>query len=147
MMARLSPTQRAKLVKICGRLGSNHDGERAAAALLASRLLTEAGLDWEQVLSASAIEPFQAATEDRNFMAEMRAARERAARNPWGRPGQHPDLRFLWENSDYLTGDERVALSQKVNAARSDLTPRQAKLVAFLLEQVKLRMKQRGAAA
>lgn len=145
-MSGLTPTQRARLVKICGRLGSDHDGERAAAALLASRLLTEAGLDWERVLQTPASDPFRTPIEDHDFMAEMRAARERAARNPWGRPGQHPDLRFLWENSDYLTGDERVALSQKVNAARSDLTPRQAKLVAFLLEQVKLRMKQRAAA-
>ena len=46
----MTATERRRLVGILGRLGSNHDGERAAAGLLAARLLCAAGLTWEQVI-------------------------------------------------------------------------------------------------
>ena len=39
-----------RLVKVLGMLGSDHAGERAAAALQASRILKEAGLTWHDVL-------------------------------------------------------------------------------------------------
>lgn len=48
------PELRGKLAKILARLGSEHDGERAAAGLLASRLLREAGLSWEDLLAPQA---------------------------------------------------------------------------------------------
>lgn len=48
----LSPAELRKLVGILGRLGSDHDGERAAAGLLASRLLRAAGLGWDDLLTA-----------------------------------------------------------------------------------------------
>ena len=35
-----------RLVKLCGMLGSAHDGERAAAGLKADQLLRENGLRW-----------------------------------------------------------------------------------------------------
>jgi hypothetical protein len=50
MTGTLSPAVREKLVKICARLGSDHDGERAAAGLLASRMLASEGLAWEDVI-------------------------------------------------------------------------------------------------
>ena len=46
------PTDR--LVRICGMLGSAHDGERAAAALLADRFVRDAGLTWEDVIRPAA---------------------------------------------------------------------------------------------
>lgn len=50
-MARpLTAAERTKLVGILGRLGSDHDGERAAAGLLASRLLRSRGLCWDDLL-------------------------------------------------------------------------------------------------
>lgn len=50
----LSGADRERLVKLCGMLGSAHDGERAAAGLLASRLLRERGLRWDDVIGVSA---------------------------------------------------------------------------------------------
>ncbi len=41
-----------RLAKLCGMLGSNHDGERASAGLLADRLVREAGLTWADVIGA-----------------------------------------------------------------------------------------------
>ena len=39
-----------RLTKLAGMLGSDHDGERASAALLATRLLRDHGLTWRDVL-------------------------------------------------------------------------------------------------
>ena len=52
----MNAAERRKLVGILGRLGSDHDGERAAAGLLASRLLRSAGLTWAQLLDPPALE-------------------------------------------------------------------------------------------
>lgn len=46
----LTPAELRKLVGVLGRLGSDFDGERAAAALLASRLLRDRGLTWDDLL-------------------------------------------------------------------------------------------------
>jgi hypothetical protein len=40
-----------KLAKICGMLGSAHEGERAAAAAKATELLTSMKLTWSSVIS------------------------------------------------------------------------------------------------
>jgi hypothetical protein len=58
---------RNRLVKVLGMLGSPHDGERAAAGLLATKLLTRAGLMWDTVLAVPAgpwttAEPVSSAT-------------------------------------------------------------------------------------
>jgi hypothetical protein len=50
----LTPADRAKLAAILGRLGSDFDGERAAAGLLAARFVREHGLTWPDVLAAPA---------------------------------------------------------------------------------------------
>ncbi|MFC0408238.1 hypothetical protein [Roseomonas elaeocarpi] len=47
----------AKLVRVLGLLGSEHDGERAAAAMAAHRLIKRSGLSWQQLLG-----PAQAAS-------------------------------------------------------------------------------------
>jgi hypothetical protein len=47
----LAPDDRMRLVKILGMLGSEHNGERAAAALHASAILAEHGLTWDDVLA------------------------------------------------------------------------------------------------
>jgi hypothetical protein len=51
MTAPLSPAERTRLVGILGMLGSDHDGERAAAAALASRLVREKGLSWSDLIA------------------------------------------------------------------------------------------------
>jgi hypothetical protein len=53
-MPPLSPAERNRLVAILGRLGSDYDGERASAGLLASRLLRDRGLCWDDLILASA---------------------------------------------------------------------------------------------
>ena len=47
----LSPAERTRLVGILGRLGSDHDGERAAAGLLATRLLRDRNLSWDDLIA------------------------------------------------------------------------------------------------
>ena len=44
-----------KLAKVLALLGSPYDGERAGAALLADRLMREAGLTWRDLLSRAAV--------------------------------------------------------------------------------------------
>ena len=45
------------LAKILGRLGSDHDGERAAAGLLASQFIKARGLSWYDVIQPHAPQP------------------------------------------------------------------------------------------
>lgn len=44
---------RKRLVRVLGMLGSDHAGERDAAALVATRMLKEAGLTWYDVLDVT----------------------------------------------------------------------------------------------
>ena len=48
----LSASERSKLAKVLGMLGSDHAGERQNAGLAANRIVKDAGLSWEQVLEA-----------------------------------------------------------------------------------------------
>lgn len=50
MTAPLSPAERTRLVGILGMLGSAHDGERSAAAALASRLVRDKGITWDALI-------------------------------------------------------------------------------------------------
>ncbi len=51
MTVPLSATSRTKLAKLLALLGSDKAGERDAAGLAAHRLVSTAGLSWQQVLS------------------------------------------------------------------------------------------------
>lgn len=44
-----------RLAKLLGMLGSSHDGERASAAKMAHKALTEAGLTWPIVLGLEGV--------------------------------------------------------------------------------------------
>ena len=57
VLPRLPPERRRKLVRILGLLGSDQFGERAAAAALATRLIREAGQDWDSVIVVAGQEP------------------------------------------------------------------------------------------
>src|SRR5262245_25791951 len=46
----LDPSTAQRLAKLCGMFGSNHDGERAAAAAKADALVRGLGLTWPQIL-------------------------------------------------------------------------------------------------
>lgn len=45
---------RQKLAAVLARLESPYDGERAAAGLLAARMVRQAGISWEELLSGAA---------------------------------------------------------------------------------------------
>ena len=47
----LLPDRRDRLIRLCGMLGSAHDGERANAARMADKLVREAGLTWHNVIA------------------------------------------------------------------------------------------------
>ncbi len=49
-MTVLAPADRDRLAKICGLFGSDHAGERAAAALKAATLLRERNVSWPDLL-------------------------------------------------------------------------------------------------
>ncbi len=46
----LTASDRAKLVGVLGMLGSEHVGERASAALLASRMVRDRGITWSDLI-------------------------------------------------------------------------------------------------
>jgi hypothetical protein len=56
-MIALSATQRDKLARLLALLGSNFAGERDAAGLAAHRLVSGAGLTWQQALTPSIAAP------------------------------------------------------------------------------------------
>jgi hypothetical protein len=47
----IDPKATNKLAKVCGMFGSDHAGERAAAAALADRMVRELGLQWTDIIS------------------------------------------------------------------------------------------------
>lgn len=53
MMAALDLHAANRLAKLCGMLSSDHAGERANAAALATRALHAAGLDWSGLVAAA----------------------------------------------------------------------------------------------
>ncbi len=50
-MSGLPVAVRERLTKICGLLASSHDGERATAAAMASRVLAEHGITWADLVN------------------------------------------------------------------------------------------------
>jgi hypothetical protein len=61
-MSALSLSDRVRLAKLLSLLGSDHAGERDAAALVAHRFIRDRGLTWQNVL-----EPEAAPDANRNF--------------------------------------------------------------------------------
>jgi hypothetical protein len=53
--ALLDPRAADRLAKFCSMFGSDHDGERAAAAAKADRLIRQHGLTWRQILLPSKV--------------------------------------------------------------------------------------------
>lgn len=47
----------SRLAAVCARLGSDFDGERAAAGLLATRILADAGISWSDLITRAFAEP------------------------------------------------------------------------------------------
>lgn len=62
-MTTLTHADRVKLVRMLGMLGSEFQGERAAAALKADKLVRSRGLTWEALLDAPASRPSRSYTQ------------------------------------------------------------------------------------
>jgi hypothetical protein len=91
-----APT-RDKLAKVCGLLGSNHDGERAAAAHQATEILRRHGLTWAELILATPAEASDGGG--------WRAMRRECAR--------HPKLLTDWELAFVTTIARRTAISDR----------------------------------
>ena len=110
---------RTRLAKVCGLLASDQDGERAAAALLATRLLRSHGLSWADLLTPAASPPPAAP-------AAAQATPMHAALAEWAL--RTPEHLTPWERS--FLADIR---------ARRRLTPRQASVLAEIVRELRER--------
>ena len=109
----LHPTARDRLVKLLGLLGSEHHGERANAAQMASRLLAQCGLTWADVIQPppAPLPPVRPVAPGSAYAA-ARWAKARAAELP------QRDRAFL----DGIQG--RHALTQRQAAWLADIVAR-----------------------
>ena len=57
------PLDKDRFIQVCGMLGSDFDGERAAAALMATKMLRSAGMTWAELLTHVGNRANDAATE------------------------------------------------------------------------------------
>ena len=105
-----------KLAKVCGLLGSEHDGERAAAAYRATAIIREAGLTWREVIEAAGprcVEPVDAD------------------------PGWYEQLTAVLQDTDCLTGWEReFVLSLCAHGRKWQPSPKQADVLARIWRKV-----------
>jgi hypothetical protein len=94
MSAPLTAAELERLRNICARLSSDYEGERAAAGLLASRLLRDRGLVWADVVMPATPLPSRPAAEHTQYEQPWR----QTVRDLLARPGS---LR-AWEKDEFL---------------------------------------------
>lgn len=74
-MTAMTPVEtERRLRRLCGMMGSDHDGERANAAALADRLIRDSGLTWDAVIHLTPPRPQPA----RNWRAVVSGCRGQA---------------------------------------------------------------------
>lgn len=115
-MAVLASPDLDRLAKLLGMLGSEHEGERASAALMADKLVRERGLTWPQVLQPLA----QSAGALGSGLPHRRDAFECLA------------VDGIWSEQE---ADFLLNISRK----RREPSPAQAKWLADLLDRARLR--------
>lgn len=74
----LNPSQRNRLAKIAGLLGSNSPGERANAAMMATKLLEGVGANWSDLVASLPVQSppqFHTLPETRRAAARMGVSR------------------------------------------------------------------------
>jgi hypothetical protein len=105
---------RDRLAAVLARLESPFDGERAAAGLIASKMVREAGMTWSDLLAASR-------TADRPVC-------DRRTRSPWremlANCRKRPDLLTKWERRFVASIDGQARLSRKQWAILASLADR-----------------------
>ena len=70
-----NPADRDRLSKLAGMLGSSHDGERAAAAMMATKLLEGVGVSWADLVASVPVKSpprYHTLPETRRAAAKMR---------------------------------------------------------------------------
>ncbi len=122
-MPPLSPAERNRLVAILGRLGSDFDGERAAAGLLAARLLRDRGLCWDDLILAGA-----------RAQRVPGIAQEKRSAWPPGQDNMVVCLRWLGELSSW-----EVGFVTDLQRKRRLLTPAQAAKLAQIADALRAR--------
>jgi hypothetical protein len=105
----LSSDDRRRLVNILGMLGSDHDGERAAAGLLASKLLKGNGIRWDDVIVPES--------------EQLSPRPEPPSRSPAAR--WPADLALCRRNMALLNNWERQFVATLAPCPRRRLTPKQ----------------------
>ena len=105
---------RAKLVKTLGMLGSDHDGEVAAAGRAADRLIREAGLRWPDII------PPQLGKPDRREADGIETVRQA--------------VEFVLAHIDLLTEWE-ANFARSVGRARYRLSQKQIEVLGRLVEK------------
>jgi len=71
----MTPAERRRLVGVLGLLASDQDGERAAAGLLATRLLRSAGVTWDEIIPEKLRQVGEATPAPANWRADLTLAR------------------------------------------------------------------------
>ena len=120
MTAMLSARDRDKLVRVLGLLASDKDGERAAAAWTAARMLRDRGLDWDNLIPR-ALAPPEAPSQHQ--------PRQSAPLYPWSSM-----LAFILDRPHYLTQWELHFATDM--ACRWKISPKQAGVLAKIYDRL-----------
>ncbi|MGI4811740.1 MAG: hypothetical protein ACRYGG_00140, partial [Janthinobacterium lividum] len=121
-MMPLSPAERTRLACVLRLLGSDQPGERDAAGLAATRIVSCAGLDWDQLLQPVPAPRPEHARQDR----------------PNTEAGSRSNVRFCLRYFEHLTGWEQGFVRSV--SQRSTITSRQC----VVLQQAADRLRARG---
>ncbi|TDH57991.1 hypothetical protein E2C06_34945 [Dankookia rubra] len=122
MPGALKEKDATKLARLCGLLGSEHDGERANAAAFATRTLKAAGWTWDDLVGFAV----------RGSEAKAPPALPRRGLSPQGQ------LRWLEANSEWCSAWE-AEFARSVAGQRHPLTARQIAKLAEVFGRVMAR--------
>lgn len=111
----MTTAERRRLVGVLSRLGSNHDGERAAAGLLADRMLRSAGLTWEQLVPAFPVTVLKAEAPCSGWRAELALCRRHVG---FLRPWEQGFISSLASRTS-VTTKQRARLGEIADALRA----------------------------
>jgi hypothetical protein len=115
----LTPDLAAKLAKILGMLGSDYDGEIAAAGRWANAMVKRAGLTWDEVISSSAPIPQQPHRPPRR----------------WRKPGTPSDTAALCMQWSEVLTDWEADFCRSI-AGRHRVSTKQAGVLARIVGKV-----------
>lgn len=122
-MTALPPEDHRKLVGILGRLASDADGERAAAGILATQLISRHGVGWADLLAPAAFSNNPADPKaHRRAMYPDRAGPPVRAKPT--REHQRIALRLLWSATEW--SERETEFLSSMTERRDKLTDRQS---------------------